>query len=62
MEETISDIKRRIGIARAAFLVLGKFWSARDITTTTKLQVYGTLVLSCLLYNLETWTMGQSLE
>ena len=53
-EGTISDIKRWIGIVRAAFQALGKVWSARDITTTTKLQVYETLVLRCLLCNSET--------
>ena len=52
-EGTISDIKRQIEIPRAAFQSLGKVWSARD-TTTTKLQVYEMLVLSCLLYNSET--------
>ena len=56
-EGTISDVKRWIGIVRAAFQALGKVWSARDITTTTKLQVYDTLVLSRLLYNLKNWTM-----
>ena len=46
-EETISDIQREIGIARPKFQALVKVWSARDITTTTtKLQVYETLVLS----------------
>ena len=43
-EETISDIKRWVGIARAIFQALRKVWSARDITKTTKLQVYKTLV------------------
>ena len=61
-EETTSDIKRQIGTVRAAFQALGKVWSARDIMTTTKLQVYETLVLSCLLYNSETWTMKCSSE
>lgn len=51
---TISDIKRQIGIARIAFLALGKVWSIRDITTKTKLQVCDTLVLGSLLYNSET--------
>ena len=60
--EQTSAQKRQIRIARAAFQALGKVWSARDITTTTKLQVYETLVLSCLLYNSETWTMKCSSE
>ena len=32
-KRTISDIKRQIGIVRAAFQALGEVWSARDITT-----------------------------
>ena len=35
-EEIISDIKRRVGIMRAALQALGKVWTARDIMTTTK--------------------------
>ena len=31
---TISDVKKRIGIARSAFQALGKVWLARDVTTT----------------------------
>ena len=60
-EGTTSDVQKRIGIVRAAFQALGKVWSARD-TMTTKLQVYDTLVLRCLLYNSETWTMKRSSE
>lgn len=57
-----ADIKRRISIARNAFQSLGKIWMATDIKKTTKLQVYETLVLSCLLYNSETWTMKRTSE
>ena len=60
---TISDIKRQIWIVRTAFQTLGKVWSARDITAaTTKLQIYEILVLSCFLYNSETWTVNYSSE
>ena len=61
-EGTISFVKRRIGNARAAFQALGKVGSARDITATTELEVSETLVLCCLLYDSETWTMKRSSE
>ena len=54
------DDKRQIGPARAAFQA--QVPSARHIMTTTKLWVYETLVLSCFLYNSETWTMKRSSE
>ena len=50
----ISYLKSQIGTMRAAFQTLEIVWSASDITTTTKLQIYETLVLNCFLYNSET--------
>ena len=60
--EVFQTSKRRTGIARAASQALRKVWSTRDILTTTKLQMYETLVLSCLLYNSEAWTTKHSSE
>ena len=53
-EETISEVKGKMGIVSAGCQVLRKISSVRDIMTSTKLQIYGTLVLSCLLYNSDT--------
>jgi len=36
---------------------MNKVWTSKDISKATKLQVYETMILSTLLYNLETWTL-----
>jgi len=56
------DISRRIGLARTVFQMLKKVWSSTDISNTTKMKVYATMVLSVLLYNSETWTLKQTQE
>jgi len=56
------DINRRIGLARTVFQMLKKVWSSTDISYTTKLKVYETIVLSELMYNSETWTLKQTQE
>ena len=43
-EGIILDVKRQTETERAAFQTQGKVWLARDITITTKLQEYETLV------------------
>ena len=49
-----------IGLARTVFQMLKKVWSSTDISNTTKLEVYETMVLSVLMYNSETWTLKQT--
>ena len=44
------DIKRRIGLACAAFGGLGKMWRAKDIAIKTKMRLYHALVEPVLLY------------
>jgi len=41
---------------------LSKIWRSRDISLSTKVKVYETLVLSILLYNAETWTLTEELN
>ena len=43
------------GIVRS----LHKVWEAKDITKSTKVLLYRTLVQSIILYNSETWTMKE---
>jgi len=50
------DIKRRIGKAYGAMQKLNKIWESKEISAWTKVKVYEALVLSVVLYNLETWT------
>jgi len=56
------DINRRIALARTVFQMLKKVWSSTDISNTTKLKVYETMVglLNVLMYNSETWTLKQT--
>jgi hypothetical protein len=58
--DTEKDVERRIGLARGILKSLSKVWNAREISRTTKVQVYETLVLSVLLYNSETWTLNEA--
>ena len=51
---TDEDVKARIGKARTAFNTLHKIWKSRDITISTKLQIFNTNVKTVLLYGSET--------
>lgn len=52
---TEADVKVRIGKARIAFLQLGKVWSSKDLSLSTKIRLFNTSVKSVLLYGAETW-------
>ena len=49
-----ADVAARINKARTAFYSLKKIWSSRQITTSTKIQIFNTNVKSVLLYGAET--------
>ena len=51
------DVERRIGLARGILQRLHRIWRSKEISKTTKVRIYETLVLSVLLYNSETWTL-----
>ncbi|KAI8479503.1 hypothetical protein Bbelb_427640 [Branchiostoma belcheri] len=55
------DVKRRLGIASAAFASLSRVWRSKHLSRTNKLRTYNTLVLSVLLYGAESWTITKSL-
>ncbi|XP_028649227.2 LOW QUALITY PROTEIN: uncharacterized protein LOC114645554 [Erpetoichthys calabaricus] len=52
---TDTDVKARIGKARAAFIQLKNIWASRELTLTTKIRLFNTNVKSVLLYGAETW-------
>ena len=53
-----AEIKERISRAAGSFGGLEeRVWSDRDIYLSTKVEVYTTCVLTCLLYASETWTL-----
>jgi len=51
------DIGRRTGLAAGIVRNLHKVWKSKEISKTTKVFLYQTLVQSILLYNSETWTI-----
>jgi len=53
------DVSRRIGLAAVTVRSVHKVWEAKDITKSTKVLLYRTLVQSIILYNSETWTMKE---
>ena len=55
------DIKRRIGLASAAFGQLTKMWKS-DISLKIKIRLYETLVVPVLMYGAECWTMRKAEE
>jgi len=57
---TDADVKARIGKARAAYLQLKSIWSAREVSTQTKIRLYNSNVKSVLLYGAETWRTTKS--
>ncbi len=52
---TDADVKARLGKARVVFLQLKNIWSARAITTHTKIRIFNSNVKPVLLYGSETW-------
>jgi len=52
---TETDVKARIGKARAAFLQLKNVWNSKDLTLQTKIRIFNTNVKPVLLYGSETW-------
>ena len=51
---TDSDVKARIGKARAAFTQLKNIWTSRELSLSTKMRLFNSNVKSVLLYGAET--------
>ena len=56
------DIKRRCGLACAAFGGLNKMWKAKNITIKTKMKLYHALVEPVILYGSECWCLRKEDE
>ena len=50
-----ADVKNRISKARVIFNILGKAWSAKNISRGTKMKIFSSNVKSVFLYGVETW-------
>ena len=56
------DIRRRIGLACAAFGKFDKMCRTKTISLKTKMKLYWTLVFPVLLYGSECWTLRKEDE
>ena len=61
-ESCTDDGKYRIGKALGAMQNLNDIWKSKDISTSTKIQLYKSLILSILMYGSETWTLRKEHE
>ena len=52
-----AEIKIRLAIATASMAKLNKIWSSKDVSFSTKIKLYKTLVLSTLFYACESRTL-----
>jgi hypothetical protein len=52
---THADVKNRINKARVIFNILGKVWSAKNISRGTKMKIFNSNVKSVLIYGAEIW-------
>ena len=52
-------VRKRIGLAAGIARSLHQVWKAEDISKSTKVMLYETLVQSIILYNSETWTLKE---
>ncbi|VDP54190.1 unnamed protein product [Schistosoma curassoni] len=50
-----TDVKERVGKARAAYLQLKNIWNSKQLSTNTKVRILNTNVKTVLLYGAETW-------
>ncbi|VDP23728.1 unnamed protein product [Schistosoma margrebowiei] len=50
-----ADVNANIGKASATFLQLRNIWDSKQLSTTIKVRIFNTNVLTVLLYGPETW-------
>ncbi|VDO58658.1 unnamed protein product [Schistosoma margrebowiei] len=50
-----TDVKARIGKARAAYRQVKNIWNSKQLSTNTKVRIFSTNVKTVLLYGAETW-------
>ena len=56
------DVKRRISLASAMFGTMNKIWRSNNITTATKVKLYGTFVIPVIIYGSECWCLRKEDE
>ena len=60
--DTDRDVTVRIGMARAAFVMLKNIWASGGISMRTKLRIFNSHVKFILLYGCEAWRTTQTMQ
>jgi len=55
-------IKRRIGLALSMFSTMSRIWRSNNITTATKVKLYGRFVIPVIMYGSECWCLRKEDE
>ncbi|CAG9831332.1 unnamed protein product [Diabrotica balteata] len=58
--DTEDDICMRIQKAQQAFIMLNPVWRSGEYTTSTKIRIFQSNVMSVLLYGCETWKVTKT--
>ena len=57
-----NEVGIRIGKAGAAFRMLDKVWNAHNVSLSTKLKLFNSIVISVLIYGYESWKGLKEIE
>lgn len=60
--DTTAEVKRRLALANRSYFGLRKHFLTRNISRSTKVKLYRTLIRPILLYGSETWTLRNNEE
>ena len=56
------DFKRRRGLAQKHFWKLVAVWKSKEISSSLKLHLFDSLILSIIFHNAETWTITKVMK
>jgi hypothetical protein len=56
------DIKARMAAGNRCYYALSKIMKSREISKSTKLKIYRTLIIPIVMYGCEGWTMSKHME
>ena len=62
MASSTNDLKRRKGLAWAAFWKLQRLWKSPNIPISTKVRLFDTTCVTVLLYGCESWVISKAME
>jgi hypothetical protein len=59
---TESDIKSRLGAGNRSYYVLTTIMKSREISKSTELKMYRTILRPTVMYDCEGWTMSEHMQ